>query len=43
MDYSKRPGDKIEKIGELVKKSKPTISIVTPTFGLPADKQFRFS
>ena len=32
MDYSKRPGDKIEEIGELVKKSKPTISIVTPFY-----------
>ena len=32
MDYSKRPGNKIEKIGELAKKSKPTISIVTPFY-----------
>ena len=32
MDYSKKPGSKIEKIGELSKNEKPTISIVTPFY-----------
>lgn len=33
MDYSKKPGDKIEKIGEIVNcKEKKTISIITPFY-----------
>ena len=32
MDFSKRPGKRIEKIGEIVKEEKPTISIVTPFY-----------
>lgn len=32
MDYSKRPGKKIEQIGELVNTEKPTISIITPFY-----------
>lgn len=31
-DYSKKPGKKIEKIGELVNQEKPTITIVTPFY-----------
>ena len=32
MDYNKKPGQKKELIGELVKKEKPTISIITPFY-----------
>ena len=32
MDYTKRPGKRIEKIGEVINKEKPTISIVTPFY-----------
>ena len=32
MYYDKRPGKKIEKIGELKNKNDPTISIVTPFY-----------
>lgn len=32
MDYSKRPGRKIEKIGQLTTKHAPTISIITPFY-----------
>ena len=32
MDYSKKPGQKIELIGELEKKEKPTVSIITPFY-----------
>ena len=32
MDYSKRPGQKLEVFGELKNKEKPTISIVTPFY-----------
>lgn len=32
MDYSKRPGQKIETIGKLTNKNKPTISIITPFY-----------
>lgn len=32
MDYSKKPGQRVEKIGELKKKEKATISIVTPFY-----------
>ena len=32
MDYSKKPGSKIEKIGELAKDKEATISIVTPFY-----------
>lgn len=32
MDYSKKPGRKLEKIGEVINSSKPTISIVTPYY-----------
>ena len=31
-DYSKKPGQKIEIIGEIENKEKPTISIVTPFY-----------
>lgn len=31
-DYTKRPGKKVEKIGELITKHKPTISIITPFY-----------
>ena len=31
-DYSKTPGKKIEKVGELINKEKPTISIITPFY-----------
>ena len=30
MDYSKKPGDKIEKIGQLINSENPVISIITP-------------
>lgn len=32
MDYTKKPGQKIEKIGEVINKEKPTISIITPFY-----------
>ena len=32
MDYSKKPGQKIELIGELENKEKPTVSIITPFY-----------
>ena len=32
MDFSRKPGQKIEKIGELINKEKPTISIITPFY-----------
>ena len=32
MDYTKRPGKRIDKIGEITNKEKPTISIVTPFY-----------
>ena len=32
MDYNKKPGKKIELIGELKNKNKPTISIITPFY-----------
>lgn len=32
MDYNKRPGKKIEKIGEVINTVKPTISIITPFY-----------
>ena len=32
MDYTKRPGQKLEIIGELKNKEKPTISIITPFY-----------
>jgi len=32
MDYTKRPGSKIEKIGEVTNKEKPTITIITPFY-----------
>ena len=32
MDYSKRPGKEIKKIGEVINKETPTITIVTPFY-----------
>ena len=32
MDYSKKPGDKIEKIGQLINSENPVISIITPYY-----------
>jgi len=32
MDYSKKPGKKIEEFGKLINKEKPTISIITPFY-----------
>lgn len=32
MDYTKKPGQKVEKIGEVLNKEKPTISIITPFY-----------
>lgn len=32
MDYTKKPGKRIEKVGELTKNEEPTISIVTPFY-----------
>lgn len=32
MDYSKRPGFEVKKIGNLINKEKPTISIITPFY-----------
>ena len=32
MDYSKKPGKKIEEFGKLINREKPTISIITPFY-----------
>ena len=32
MDYSKKPGKIIEKIGNILNKEKPTISVITPFY-----------
>ena len=32
MDYSKKPGQKLEVFGEIKNKEKPTISIITPFY-----------
>lgn len=32
MDYTKRPGERIEKIGELINKAEPTVTIITPFY-----------
>ena len=32
MDYTKKPGKKIEEFGQLINKEKPTISIITPFY-----------